>query len=166
MITILVWCEREVNTGDVEVDVGQAGEGGSQNYSHRHHKYCYRYHKYCHHHHKYFHHHNDYEEEQTLRVCHSRECILRPQPGFLPAPCWLQSPDHHYHYHDDDHPDVEDDDDIYDDDHDDDGDLFNRPSDEGGSSVSDCLAAASAEGGLEKYEHDGIQELVWKICFV
>ena len=28
MLTILVWCEREVNTGDVEVDVGQAGEGG------------------------------------------------------------------------------------------------------------------------------------------
>ena len=29
MMTILVWCEREVNTGDVEVDVGQAGERGN-----------------------------------------------------------------------------------------------------------------------------------------
>ena len=29
MLTILVWCEREVNTGDVEVDVGKAGEEGS-----------------------------------------------------------------------------------------------------------------------------------------
>ena len=26
MMTILVWCEREVDTGNVEVDVGQAGE--------------------------------------------------------------------------------------------------------------------------------------------
>ena len=26
MMTILVWCEREVNSGDVEVDVGQAGD--------------------------------------------------------------------------------------------------------------------------------------------
>ena len=25
MMRILVWCEREVNSGDVEVDVGQAG---------------------------------------------------------------------------------------------------------------------------------------------
>ena len=30
MLTILVWCEREVNTGDVEVDVGKAGEEGRE----------------------------------------------------------------------------------------------------------------------------------------
>ena len=35
-------------------------------------------------------------------------------------------------------------------DDDDDGDLFNRPSNEGGASVSNRLAAAGAEGSLEE----------------